>query len=383
MVESLRAAEPGISAREIKVGATFPFSGPTSPLSAVGRGLIAYVGSINERGGINGRKINLITYDDAYSPPKALEQTRKLVESDEVAFLFGPLGTPSIGATIRYVTSKKVPHLFVVSGATRFANFTDYPMTTIGLPSYKTEGTIYAKFITKTAPDAKIAILYQNDDLGRDFVAAFRDYLKDDFEKKVMTESYDVTEPTIDSHIVNLKASGAGAVLVAGTPKFAAQAIEKAHEIAWHPLLLVNFVSTSVTAAVPAGSDIATGIISAAIFKDASDAKWADDPGIRWYKAYFKKYLSGANITDPNYIMGTQQGQLLEQVLKQCGEDLSRDNIVRQARSIKNLVLPTALPGIVINTGSDNSMAYTQLQLQRWTGRSWEPFGQVLSAAQE
>ena len=217
-----RAETPGVTSAEVKVGATFPFSGPASPLSNTGKGLIAYINSINERGGINGRKINLITYDDAYSPPKTVEQTRKLVESDEVAFLFGPLGTPGIGATIKYVNAKKVPHLFVVSGVTKFTNFAEFPMTTTGLPSYDTEGRIYAKYITQARPDAKIAILYQNDDLGKDFLNAFKGYLKEDFDKKVVSSSYEVTEPTIDSHVVKLKSSGAEAFLVAGTPKFAA-----------------------------------------------------------------------------------------------------------------------------------------------------------------
>lgn len=228
---AVRAETPGVSESEIRIGATFPFSGPASPLSNTGKGLIAYVHSINDRGGINGRKINLITYDDAYSPPKAVEQTRKLIESDEVAFLFSPLGTPGIGATIKYVTAKKVPHLFVVSGVTKFANFAEFPLTTTGLPSYNTEGKVYAKYIAQTAPDAKIAILYQNDDLGRDFVAAFKETLKGEFDRKVVTSPYEVTEPTIESRVVTLKASGAQAFLIAGTPKFAAQAIKKASEI--------------------------------------------------------------------------------------------------------------------------------------------------------
>ncbi|WP_426434715.1 ABC transporter substrate-binding protein [Bradyrhizobium genosp. P] len=375
------AETPGITESEIKIGATFPFSGPASPLSNTGKGLIAYVKSINDRGGINGRKINLITYDDAYTPPKSVEQTRKLIESDEVAFLFGPLGTPGIGATIKYVNAKKVPHLFVVSGVSKFANFADYPMTTTGLPSYKTEGKIYAKYIAQTAPEAKIAILYQNDDLGRDFVAAFKEVLKGDFDEKVVTSSYEVTEPTIESHVVSLKSSGAQAFLIAGTPKFAAQAIKKASEIGWSPLTIVNFISSSVSATiVPAGADKATGVVVATITKDPNDKKWADDPGMKWYRAHFEKYLPGADIGDNNYLFGTQQGQILEQVLKQCGDDLSRENIVKQARNIKGLVLPTMMPGIAINTGPDNSMAYTQLQLQRWTGSSWEQFGGVLGA---
>ncbi|WP_429033033.1 ABC transporter substrate-binding protein [Bradyrhizobium sp. I1.14.4] len=380
-VATVRAETPGVSESEIKVGATFPFSGPASPLSNTGKGLIAYVHSVNDRGGINGRKINLITYDDAYTSPKAVEQTRKLIESDEVAFLFSPLGTPGIGATIKYVTAKKVPHLFVVSGATKFANFAEFPLTTTGLPSYNTEGKIYARYIAQTAPDAKIAILYQNDDLGRDFVAAFKETLKADFENKVVTSPYEVTEPTIESRVVALKASGAQAFLIAGTPKFAAQAIKKASEIGWSPLTIVNYVSSSVSATiVPAGADKAVGVVVATITKDPNDRKWADDPGMKWYRGHFEKYLPGADIGDNNYLFGTQQGQILEQVLKQCGDDLSRENIVKQARDIKALVLPTLMPGITINTGPDNSMAYTQLQLQRWTGSSWEQFGGVLSA---
>ncbi len=374
----------GVSESEIKVGATFPFSGPASPLSNTGKGLMAYVNSVNDRGGIDGRKINLVTYDDAYSPPKGVEQTRKLIESDEVAFLFSPLGTPGIGATIKYVNAKKVPHLFVVSGATKFANFADYPMTTTGLPSYNTEGRIYAKYITQTLPYAKIAILYQNDDLGRDFVAAFKEILKDDFDRKVTVSPYENTEPTIDSRVVSLKASGAQAFLIAGTPKFAAQAIKKANEIGWTPLVLINYVSSSVSATiVPAGADKAVGVIAATITKDPNDKKWQDDAGMKWYRAHFEKYLPGGDIGDNNYLFGTQQGQILEQVLKQCGDDLSRENIVKQARNIKGLALPTLIPGITVTTGPDNSMAYTQLQLQRWSGSSWEPFGSVLAADQK
>lgn len=378
------AETPGVTESEVKIGATFPFSGPASPLSNTGKGLIAYVSSINDRGGINGRKINLITYDDAYSPPKTVEQTRKLIESDEVAFLFGPLGTPGISATIKYVNAKKVPHLFVVSGVTKFTDFAEFPMTTTGLPSYDTEGRIYAKYVAQTRPDAKIAILYQNDDLSKDFVNAFKGYLKDDFDKKVSVSSYEVTEPTIDSHVVSLKASGAEAFLVAGTPKFAAQAIKKADEIGWKPLFLINFVSSSVSSTiVPAGPEKAVGIIAATITKDPNDKKWADDPGIKWYREHFAKYLPGADIGDANYMFGTQQGQILEQVLKQCGNDLSRENIVKQSRSIRGLTLPSVIPGITINTGPENSKAYTQLQLQRWTGSSWEQFGDVLSAEEK
>src|SRR3954452_11448783 len=375
-----RADTPGISATEIKVGATFPFSGPASPLSNTGKGLIAYVKLINDRGGINGRKINLITYDDAYSPPKTVEQIRKLIESDEVAFLFGPLGTPGIAATIKYVNAKKVPHLFVVSGVSKFTNFAEFPMTTTGLPSYETEGRIYAKYIKQTRPESKIGILYQNDDLGKDFVNAFRGLLKDGFDEKVVARSYEISEPTIDSHVVSLKASGADVFLVAGTPKFAAQAIKKADEVGWKPLLLINLVSSSVSSTiVPAGPEKAVGVVAATIMKDPNDKQWADDPGVKWYRGYFEKYLPGADIGDANYLFGTQQGQILEQVLKQCGDDLSRENIVKQSRNIRGLSLPTLIPGITVNTGPESSMAYTQLQLQRWNGSTWDQFGKVLS----
>ncbi|WLB86846.1 ABC transporter substrate-binding protein [Bradyrhizobium japonicum] len=368
-----RAETPGVTSTEVKIGATFPFSGPASPLSNTGKGLIAYINAINDRGGISGRKINLITYDDAYSPPKTVEQTRKLIESDEVAFLFGPLGTPGISATIKYVNAKKVPHLFVVSGVTRFTNFAEFPMTTTGLPSYDTEGRIYAKYITQTRRGAKIAILYQNDDLGKDFVNAFKGYLKEGFDDKVVASSYEVTEPTIDSHVVKLKASGAEAFLVAGTPKFAAQAIKKVDEIGWKPLFLINYVSSSVSSTiVPAGPEKAVGIVAATMIKDPNDKKWDDDPGVKWYREYFAKYLPGADISDSNYLFGTQQGQILEQVLKQCGDDLSRENVVKQSRNIRGLSLPTLIPGVTINTSAENSMAYTQLQLQRWNGSTWE-----------
>src|SRR3954451_17836006 len=376
-----RAETPGVTESEVKIGSTFPFSGPASPLSNTGKGLIAYVNSINDRGGINGRKINLITYDDAYSPPKTVEQTRKLVESDEVAFLFGPLGTPGISATINYVDAKKVPHLFVVSGVTKFTNFAEFPMTTTGLPSYDTEGRIYAKYIKQTRPESKIGILYQNDDLGKDFVNAFRGLLKDGFDEKVVARSYEISEPTIDSHVVSLKASGADVFLVAGTPKFAAQAIKKADEVGWKPLLLINLVSSSVSSTiVPAGPEKAVGVVAATVMKDPNDKQWADDPGVKWYRGYFEKYLPGADIGDANYLFGTQQGQILERVLKQCGSDLSRENVLKESRSIRGLSLPTLIPGVTINTGPASSMAYTQLQLQRWTGTSWEQFGDVLTA---
>jgi branched-chain amino acid transport system substrate-binding protein len=379
------AAEmPGVTATSIKIGSIFPFSGPASVLGNTGKGLIAYVKSINDNGGINGRKIDLIAYDDSYTPPKAVEQARKLVESDEVAFMFGELGTPGNSATVKYLNTKKIPDVFIVSGAHKFANFKDYPYTTTGLPSYDTEARIYAKFVGKSLPNAKIAILYQNDDLGKDFLNAFKDVLKDKAPEKFIAASYEVTDPTVDSQIVSLKASGAEALMIAATPKFAAQALRRLNDIAWKPLTIVNVVSSSVSATLqPVGLDKVVGVVSAAFFKDPNDSKWADDAGMRDYRKFFDKYLSGADFADLNYLTGFQQGAILAQLLKQCGDDLSRENIMKQARNIKELQLPTALPGIFVGTDAGNSQGWTQLQLQRWNGKVWEGFGEVLSARGE
>jgi branched-chain amino acid transport system substrate-binding protein len=372
---------PGVTASEIKVGATFPFSGPASSLGVVGKALTAYVNSIHDRGGINDRKITLITYDDAYSPPKAVEHTRRLIESDEVAFIFGSLGTPAVSATIKYVNGKKVPHAFVATGGTKFTDTKEYPFTTTSLPSYDTEGKVYAKYVRSQLPNAKMGILYQNDDLGRDFVAAFKAIYKDNYAAKVVAMAYEVTEPTVDSQVVNLKSTGAEALLIAGTPKFAAQALRKINEMEWKPMTFVNLVSASIGATFqPVGLDKVTGVVTAAFQKDASDPKWKDDKGVNDYLVFIQKYLPGADIADQNYIFGYEQGMILEQLLKQCGNDLSRENIVKQTKSFKDFVLPTALPGITINTTDASSQAYTQLQLQRWNGKSWDQFGEVMKA---
>jgi branched-chain amino acid transport system substrate-binding protein len=381
---ALAAEMPGVTPTSIKVGSIFPFSGPASLVGNTGKGLIAYVKSLNDNGGINGRKIDLITYDDAYTPPKAVEQARKLVESDEVAFMFGELGTPGNSATVKYLNTKKVPDVFIVSGAHKFANFRDYPYTTTGLPSYDTEARIYAKFIGTSLPNAKIAMLYQNDDLGKDFLNAFKDVLKDKAAERLIAAGYEITDPTVDSQIVNLKASGADVLMIAATPKFAAQALRRLSDIGWKPLTIINLVSSSVSATLqPVGLDKVVGVVSAAFFKDPNDAKWADDPGMREYRKFFDSYLPGADFADLNYLTGFQQGAILEQLLKQCGDNLSRENVVKQARSIKDLRLPTVLPGIVVNTDAGNSQAWTQLQLQRWNGKVWEGFGDVLSAQTE
>ena len=371
---------PGVTATEIKVGAIFPFSGPASALGNVGKALIAYVNLINDKGGVNGRKINLITADDAYSPPKTVEHARRLVESDEVAFMFSTLGTPSNLAIAKYLAAKKVPQTFIVTGASRFTDYKTYPLITTALPSYDTESKAYARYIAKDFPDAKIAILYQNDDLGRDFVAGFKAEYKDAFDKKVMTSSYEVSQPTIDSQVMSLKSTGASVLLFAGTPKFAAQAIRKTHESGWKPLFITNLVSSSISSVLtPAGLDISKGVVTATYRKDVDDPRWADDAGVKQYKAFMEKYMPGADMSESNYFTGMHQGVILEALLKQCGDDLSRENIAKQARNIKGLALPLSLPGIVMNTSATNNKVYTQLSLQRWNGKAWDVFGGIIN----
>ena len=379
------AAEmPGVTATEIKIGGVFPFSGPASSIGLVGKGVLAYVQSINDRGGINGRKVNYIAMDDAYSPPKSVEHVRKLVDSDEVSFIFSQLGTPGNSATAKYLAVKGVPSIAIVSGSSKFTNVQDYPLTTTGLVSYDVEGQIYAKYLTRMVPTGKYAILYQNDDLGKDYVNAFRAFLKSDFDKRVVTAAYEVTEPTVDSQVVNLKSSGAEAFFIAGTPKFAAQAIRKAAEIGWKPTVIIDFPSSSVAGTLkPAGLDKSVGVIVGTTNKDPIDPKWTNDEGMKAYLAFFEKYLPGADISNTSYLTGYQQGILLEQILKQCGDDLSRANILRQAKSLKDFEISTALPGIKVNTSAKNNMVWTQMRLQRWNGSSWELFGDVLDAASE
>jgi branched-chain amino acid transport system substrate-binding protein len=378
------ADAPGVTATAVKIGGVFPFSGPASSIGLVGKGVIAYVQSINDRGGVNGRKIDYIALDDAYSPPKAVEHVRRLVESDEVAFIFSQLGTPGNSAVSKYLKAKGVPTIAIVTGSSKFTEVKDYPLTTTGLVSYDTEGKIYAKYLTRTLPTAKVAILYQNDDLGKDYVNAFKAFLGADFDKRVVTAAYEVNEPTIDSQVVSLKSSGAEALFVAGTPKFAAQAIRKAAEIGWKPTLMINFPSSSVAGTLkPAGLENSIGVIVGTPNKDPNDPRWSDDAGVKDYRAFFEKYLSGADITNTSYLTGYQQGMVLEQILKQCGNDLSRANIATQAKSLRDFVLPTALPGITINTSATSNMVWTQMRLQRWNGASWDQFGEVLDAASE
>jgi branched-chain amino acid transport system substrate-binding protein len=381
---AVTGAAPGVSSTEIKVGRIFPFSGPASSIGLVGRAVLAYVQSINDRGGINGRKINYIAYDDAYSPPKAVEHARKLVEGDEVAFMFSELGTPGNSATAKYLLTKGVPTIGIVSGSSKFTNVANFPLTTTSLVSFDTEGKIYAKYLTRALPNAKYAILYQNDDLGKDYLNAFKALLKDDFDMKVVAAAYEISDPTVDSQVVNLRSAGADALLVAGTPKFAAQAIRKAHEIGWKPVVLLNYPSSSVGATLkPAGLDVSTGVVVGTITMDPTDSQWDQNEGMQNYRAFFDRYLPGADIADANYLFGYTQGMLLEQLIRRCGDDLSRENVIRQAKDFRNLVLPTVLPGIKVNTSDKINMNYTQMRLQRWTGTHWEQFSDVLDALSE
>ena len=378
------ADAPGVTATEIRIGGVFPFSGPASAIGLVGKGILAYVQSINDRGGINGRKIDYIALDDAYSPPKAVEHVRRLVESDEVAFMFGQLGTPGNSATAKYLALKGVPAIAIMSGSNKFTDVKAYPLTTTSLVSFDTEGRIYAKYLLSALPNAKYAILYQNDDLGKDYVNAFKSFLKSDFDNKVVTAPYEISDPTIESQIVNLRSSGAAALLVAGTPKFAAQAIRKVAEIGWKPTLIINFPSSSVSATLkPAGLDKAVGVIVGTFNKDPTDTRWDNDEGMKVYRAFFAKYLAGSDIGENNYLTGFSQGVVLEQLLRQCGDDLSRENIIRQAKNLKNVEVPVALPGIRINTSLAVNQLWTQMQLQRWDGTNWQQFGEVLDANSE
>jgi len=378
------ADAPGVTKTEIKIGGVFPFSGPASGLGVVGAGILAYVKSMNDRGGINGRKVNYIALDDAYSPPKAVEDVRRLVERDEVAFLFGQLGTPGISATAQYLTSRGVPGIAMMTGSKKFINVKEFPLTTTSIVSFDTEGKIYAKYLTSALPNAKYAILYQNDDLGKDYVNAFRSFLKSDFEKKVVTAAYEITDPTADSQIISLRSSGAGALFVAGTPKFAAQAIRKVAEIGWKPTIIVDFPSGSVaTTLKPAGLDKSTGVIVGTFYKDTTDSIWDNDDGMKAYRAFFAQYLPGSDIGEAGYLYGYSQGVVLEQILKQCGDDLSRENILKQAKSLNNFKVPVALPGITVNTSATVNQIWTQMRLQRWDGSKWQQFGGLMDANSE
>jgi branched-chain amino acid transport system substrate-binding protein len=372
--------DPGANDTEIKVGNIMPYSGPASAYGLIGKTIAAYFKKVNAEGGINGRKIDFISYDDAYSPPKAVEQARKLVESDEVLLVFQSLGTPSNTAIQKYMNAKKVPQLFVATGATKWGDPKHFPWTMGWQPSYQSEGHIYAQYLLQNHPDAKIGILYQNDDYGKDYVKGLKDGLGDKAAKMIVSEQpYETSDPTVDSQMVNLKASGADVFFNVTTPKFAAQAIKKAAEIGWKPVHLLNNVSQSIGSVLkPAGIQNSIGILSTYYLKDATDPAWKDDPGYKEWLAFMDKYFPDGDKTSSFTVYGYSVAQTMAQVLKQCGDDLTRANVMKQAANLKGLKLGMLLPGIVIDTGPDDFYPIQQMQMQKFTGERWERIGPVM-----
>jgi branched-chain amino acid transport system substrate-binding protein len=373
--------DPGASDTEIKIGNTNPYSGPASAYGLIGKTIDAYFKKVNAEGGINGRKVNFISYDDGYSPPKAVEQVRKLVESDEVLLVFQPLGTPSNTAIQKYMNSKKVPQLFVATGATKWGDPKGNPWTMGWQPTYQAEGQIYAKYVMKNHPNAKIAILFQNDDYGKDYVKGLKDGLGDKAKSMIVSElPYEPADPTVDSQIVSLKNSGADVFFNVTTPKFAAQAIKKAHEIGWKPVHLLNNVSNSVGSVLkPAGFEASKDVLSTGYLKDPTDPTWDNDAGKKEWLAFMDKYFPDGDKTSSFTVYGYTVAQTLAQVLKQCGDDLTRANVMKHAANLKNVELPMLLPGIKINTSATDFYPIEQMQMQKFTGERWELFGQVIS----
>jgi branched-chain amino acid transport system substrate-binding protein len=374
--------DTGATDTEIKIGNTMPYSGPASAYGVIGSTEAAYFRKINAEGGINGRKIIFISYDDAFNPPKTVEQVRKLVESDEVLLTFSSLGTPTNSAVQKYMNEKKVPQLFVSSGATKWNNPHDFPWTMGWLPNYQSEARIYAKYILKERPKGRIAILYQNDDYGKDYLKGLKDGLGDKAASMIVVEdAYDVTEPTIDSHIVKMKSLNADVFVNFSGPKFAAQAIRKVAELGWKPLHILNNVSVSVgTVMKPAGFEASQGIISSYYMKDPTDPQWKNDPVMKELNAFLEKYYPEANRADAAVIYAYTMAQALQHVLIACGDNLTRENVMKQAASIKDLELGGLLPGIKVNTSATSFAPLSKLQLARFKGETWERFGDIVSA---
>ena len=379
------AQTPGVTATEIKIGNTNPYSGPASAYGTIGKVIAAYVKKVNEEGGVNGRKIDFITYDDAYTPPKTVEMVRRLVEQDQVAFVFQTLGTPTNSAIHKYMNQQKVPHLFVATGATKWGDPKNFPWTMGWQPTYQAEGKIYAQYVMKNVPDPKIGILYQNDDYGKDYLKGLKDGLGEAGKKLIVLEqSYETTDPTIDSQIVNLKNSGANVFYNVSIPKFAVQAIKKSHDIGWKPLHLLNSVSSSVGVVLkPAGLEASKGLITTFYIKDPTDPQWKKDKAYQDWLAFMKKYYPDGNIEDGFNVYGYTVAQSLIHVLKQCGSDLSRQNIMKQAASIKDLALPMLLPGVKLNTGPDDYYPIEQEQLAKFDGERWALFGELYDASKK
>jgi branched-chain amino acid transport system substrate-binding protein len=374
--------DTGATDSEIKIGNVEAYSGPASAYGVIGKTEDAYFKMINDAGGVNGRKINFISYDDGYSPPKTVEQVRKLIESDEVFLVFNALGTPTQTAVQKYQNSKKVPQLFLATGASKWNDPKEFPWTMGFQPSYRVEARIFAKYILKTKPGAKVAVFYQNDDFGKDYVAGLKDVFGDKASSIIVAEeSYETTEPSVDSHIVKLKGTGADVLVNISTPKFAAQTIKKMAELEWKPMHVMTDVSISIGAVMkPAGLEASEGVLSAGYLKDASDPQWANDEGMKKFLAFVSKYMPGANVADTNLVYGYAAAQTMVQVLKQAGDDLTRENVMKQAASLKDFAPDTALPGVKINTSATDFAPIEQLKMMQFKGGKWELFGDIISA---
>ena len=371
---------PGVTDIEIKIGNTGPYSGPASSYGTIPKSEAAYFRKVNDEGGVNGRKINFISYDDGYSPPKTVEQVRKLVEQDHVLLVMSPLGTPTNSAIWRYMNQKKVPQLFVATGATKWNDPKGHPWTMGWQPNYQSEGHAYAAYILKNKPDGKIAVLYQNDDFGKDYLKGVTDGLGDKAKMIVLAAPYETTDPTINSQIISMKAAGANVFVNTGIPKFAAQAIRKAAEIEWKPLHILSSVGNSVGAALkPAGLQNAKDIVSDFYVKDPTDPQWTNDPGYQEWVAFMDKYYPQGDKTDAGNVVGPSFCQTLVQVLKQCGDDLTRENVMKQAANLHHFRVPMLLPGIEINTSPTDFAPIKQIQMARFDGQRWQLFGSLIN----
>jgi len=372
--------DPGASDKVIKIGNMVPYSGPASAYGSIGKSAAAYFRKINEDGGVNGRKIDFISVDDGYSPPRTVEMARRLVEKDEVLFILNPLGTATNLAIRKYMNAKKVPQLFVASGASTWNNPGEYPWTMGWQPSYQTEGVIYAKHILQTRPNARIAVLYQNDDYGKDYLQGLKMGLGDKANMIVAEASYETSDPTVDSQVVQLQGSAADVFFNIATPKFAAQAIRKAYDSGWKPVQFVNNVSSSIGAVLtPAGLDKSLGLLSVQYLKDPNDKAWADDPGMMEWRAVMTRYAPDVDLKDTSAIIGYSVAQTMVQVLKQCANVLTRENVMKESANIRDFVLPLALPGIRVNTSPGDFAPIKQLQMIRFDGKQWNRFGEILS----
>ncbi|WP_029085495.1 ABC transporter substrate-binding protein [Bradyrhizobium sp. th.b2] len=376
---SFAAEMRGVTSTEIRIGQTMPYSGPVSAFGALGKGEAGYFRMLNERGGIIGRKINFISLDDSYAPPKTVEQTRRLVESDEVALIFSSIGTAHNTAIAKYLQSKNIPQLFLASGASKFGDIAQFPQATMGVQApFRYEARLYARYALAKNPNAKFAVISQNDDYGGDYLAGLKDVLGEKYDSVVTVAKYEITEPTIDSQIVQLKATNADVFVIAATPKFAAQSIRKAYEIGWRPMTFLSNTAVWISTVMqPAGVEAGIGIISTAYVKDPDDPAWKDDPGMKGWREFMTRYLPDGDQHDTNYVNAYNSAMVLEAVLKACGDDLSTENILRQAFAIKDLELPMLLPGIKVNTSPSDHVPVDQMQLMRFNGKTWDRFGEL------